>query len=96
MVRILVRGEKELEAKSLADELGQRLRTAAEGVGAAIRVLGPAPAPFAKLRGQYRYHVQLQSADGESLRAAVRTATGGLKLPEGLSWVVDVDPWDMM
>lgn len=96
MVRILVRGEKETEAKALADELGQRLRTAAEGGAASIRVLGPAPAPFAKLRGQYRYHVQLQSVDGEALRAAVRATTGGLKLPEGLSWVVDVDPWDMM
>ena len=31
MVRILVRGEKEMEAKALADELGQRLRKAAEG-----------------------------------------------------------------
>ena len=85
-----------MEAKALADELGQRLRTATEGNPATIRVLGPAPAPFAKLRGQYRYHVQLQSVDGEALRAAVRMATGGLKLPEGLSWMVDVDPWDMM
>jgi primosomal protein N' (replication factor Y) len=61
-----------------------------------IRVLGPALAPMAKLRGQYRYHVQLQSIDGEALRAAVRKATERLKLPEGLMWTVDVDPWAMM
>ena len=96
MVRIVVRGAKESDAKSLADELGERLRAAAEAAAAAIRVLGPAPAPFAKLRGQFRHNIQLQSMDGEALRTLVRATTGAIKLPEGLNWVVDVDPWDMM
>jgi primosomal protein N' (replication factor Y) len=96
MVRIVVRGAKEAEAKALADELGERLRKPADGTVEAIRILGPAPAQFAKLRGQFRYQLQLQSADGEALRAAVRSATEGLKLPDGLNWIVDVDPWDMM
>ena len=40
--------------------------------------------------------IQLQSADGELLRQRVRTATADLKAPEGVGWIVDVDPLDMM
>jgi primosomal protein N' (replication factor Y) (superfamily II helicase) len=61
-----------------------------------VRVLGPAPAPFAKLRGQYRFQIQLQGADGDLLHAVVRKAAEGLEPPENVQWIVDVDPVDMM
>jgi primosomal protein N' (replication factor Y) len=93
MVRIVVRGESELSAKALAGQLADRLR--AKG-GDAIRVLGPATAPMAKLRGQYRYQIQMQAVDGELLRGVVRAVMEDVKAPEGLVWTVDVDPWDMM
>jgi primosomal protein N' (replication factor Y) len=93
MVRIVARGEGEASTRALADEIGKRLRAkATEGV----RVLGPAPAPMTKLRGQYRYQIQLQSADSALLRTVIRGATNDLKLPDGLIWTADVDPWDMM
>jgi len=59
-------------------------------------VLGPAPAPMTKLRGQYRFQIQLHAKDGEALRETVRGATADLKTPDDLVWTVDVDPWDMM
>jgi primosomal protein N' (replication factor Y) len=96
MIRVVVRGTKETDAKLLAEQLGQRLRAAVEAAASTIRVLGPAPAPMSKLRGQFRYQLQLQSADGESLRGVVRTATATVKPPDGSGWIVDVDPWDMM
>ena len=93
MIRIVVRGEKEKDARVLADELGRRLRAKADGT---VRVLGPAPAPMTKLRGQYRFQIQLQSVDGEQLRTVVRGVTADFKTPDDLIWTVDVDPWDMM
>jgi hypothetical protein len=30
------------------------------------------------------------------LRDSVRRATGDLKCPDGVAWIVDVDPLDMM
>ncbi len=93
MVRIVVRGESEPNTRALADEIGMRLRAKATD---GVRVLGPAPAPMTKLRGQYRYQIQLQAVESELLRTVVCAATGNLKLPEGLVWTVDVDPWDMM
>ena len=59
-------------------------------------MLGPAPAPFSKLRGKYRFQIQVQGPDGEKLRAAVAAATADLKPPEDVQWIVDVDPLDML
>ena len=64
--------------------------------GPLVRILGPATAPMAKLRGSFRYQIQLQSADNDHLRSVVREATQDLKPPEGVVWTVDVDPVDMM
>lgn len=93
LVRIVVRGEIEKQARALAEEIGKRLRAKATD---GIRVLGPAPAPMTKLRGQYRFQLQLHAKEGEALRKVVREATADLKTPDELFWTVDVDPWDMM
>jgi primosomal protein N' len=51
---------------------------------------------MSRLRGDYRFQIQLQSADGQSLRTLVRAATSSAKQPDGVNWTVDVDPLDMM
>ena len=96
MVRIVVRGVSDRAAQALAEELAGRLRARADAASPAPRILGPAPAPMARLRGSFRYQIQMQSTDGELLRSIVRTATADLKLPDGAGWIVDVDPIDMM
>ncbi len=96
MIRIVIRGASEKASHALAEELARRLQECANGASPAVRVLGPSIAPMAKLRGDYRYQVQLHSTDGELLRSIVRTATANLKSPEGINWTVDVDPLDMM
>jgi len=69
---------------------------ASQPPGADARVLGPAPAPFARLRGKYRFHIQLQGPDDDLLRAAVRKAAVEVQTPEQVQWIVDVDPVDML
>jgi primosomal protein N' len=51
---------------------------------------------MAKLRGDFRFQLQLQSSDGARLREIVRAATADYKLPDDVFWAVDVDPLDMM
>jgi primosomal protein N' (replication factor Y) len=96
MIRLVVRGAVEEIAREFASHLAEQLRAVLEGQAAQARVLGPAPAPFAKLRGKYRFQIQTQGPDGEPLRAAVRQATAGAKPPEGVQWIADVDPLDML
>jgi len=59
-------------------------------------VLGPAPAPIARIRGQFRFQIQVQGEDGPSLRHAVQVAVDDLQPPEGIQWIADVDPLDML
>jgi primosomal protein N' (replication factor Y) len=97
MVRMVIRGVGEAATRAFAEEITLRLRDrAASQTALEIRILGPATAPIAKLRGSYRFQIQVQAADGELLRGVVRAATDDLKRPEDMAWIVDVDPLDMM
>jgi primosomal protein N' (replication factor Y) len=96
MIRIVVRGKLEETTHGFAQHLSDRLREAAAGISPEPRVLGPAAAPIAKLRGQHRFHLQLQGAESESLRQCVRRATDGLQPPDDVLWAADVDPLDML
>jgi len=96
MVRLVVRGPDEKKTQSFAAELADRLREALSPPQPDTRVLGPAPAPFARLRGRYRFQIHAHGPDGARLRAAVREATTGLRPPEEVQWIVDVDPLDML
>ncbi len=96
MVRIVIRGSRETSTEAFSHEISRQLHDRAESASPPVRILGPAPAPMAKLRGNYRYQIQLHSTDGELLRNVVRDATGDMKAPEGMAWIVDIDPLDMM
>jgi primosomal protein N' (replication factor Y) len=96
MVRLVVRGPVETIANEFAALLAGRLTDALQTLKTTARVLGPAPAPFARLKGKYRFQIQVQGPDGEKLRAAVRQSTGEIQAPEGVQWIVDVDPLDML
>ena len=77
-------------AGSVAGPSGHGTADAAPGA------LGPAPCPFARLKGRYRFQIQVQGPDGEQLRAAVARPRPSLEPPENVQWIVDVDPVDML
>lgn len=97
MARLIVRGPKDEIAREFAAELGRRLRAAQAELGESTsRLLGPAPAPIAKLRGNFRYHVQLTAPTTAALHAIIAPAVEKLEPPEEVQWIVDVDPYEMM
>jgi primosomal protein N' (replication factor Y) len=96
LIRVIVRGEQQSQVESFAEHLVSELTGALSGEAPPWRVLGPALAPIAKLRGEYRYHLQLQGHDGDVLRRAVQQVTAAAQPPEGILWAVDVDPTSML
>ena len=96
VVRFVVRGADERRVAEWAGTMTDRLRAEAEPLAGSVRVLGPAPAPIPRLRERFRWHLQVHGPDGQSLRDLVRRATAGLKTPDGLAWIVDVDPVEML
>lgn len=103
MIRLVIRGPSEPITHSFAKNLADQLRTAVEvGRGTCpraenpVRVQGPAPAPFAKLRGLYRFQIQFQGLDREFLRETVREVKSKITPPDDVQWIADVDPLDML
>ena len=96
MIRIVIRGLSDRATHTMAEELARRFHEFGDREMPPIRILGPAPAPMAKLRDNFRFQIQLQAPDSEVLRNLVRRATAGLKPPDDVAWIVDVDPLDMM
>ncbi len=68
-------------------------RLAAHPLAEGVRVLGPAPAPFERLRGRWRFQILLRGASGARLRKLVRAATPETH-PGDL--IVDVDPYELL
>lgn len=60
------------------------------------RLLGPAPCPMAKLRGKYRFHALLFTTTPDEVRKSVGEIVATFDPPEGVQFVVDVDPMDLM
>ncbi len=96
MVRLVVRGPVEKPLEEFTGHIAERVRAAADRLGVTVRLLGPAPCPMPKLRGLYRFQLQVQSPHGPHLRQAVQEATADLQGPDEIQWIVDVDPLDMM
>jgi primosomal protein N' (replication factor Y) len=96
MVRLIFRGLQESNTEEFADRITEQLEAIAEGADSAPRILGPAPAPIARLQGRFRFHTLLQGEDAQALRDLVRAATHDAKPPEDVQWVVDVDPINLL
>ncbi len=96
MIRLVVRGPVEPVAAGFATYVAERLRASLRRGEVDARVLGPAPCPFARLKGKHRFQIQVQGSDGDRLRAAVVDATADLEPPDDVLWIVDVDPVDML
>ena len=83
--------------EALAEEIGERLHEHAEARRLAVRILGPAPAPIAKLRGQLSVSDSIAVGRRRAAaRASCEPRLQDLKAPDGVAWIVDVDPLDMM
>ena len=61
-----------------------------------VRLLGPAEAPVFRLKGNYRYHFQLQSPGPATLHQILRAVLPTLRTPSGVEFTLDVDPFDML
>jgi primosomal protein N' (replication factor Y) (superfamily II helicase) len=92
MVNVVVRGRSLDEAMQGASELAQRTREAGRS---GFVILGPAPAPLARLRGEHRMQFFLKGTNRAAMRAALRTALESLPAVARRA-AVDVDPVTMM
>lgn len=91
LVALILSGESDRAVEAAA----QRLARVAPH-GADVTVLGPAPAPFARLRGQYRYRLLLKAAKGRNVQKLVLEWLERAPPKGGVRVAVDVDPYSFL
>jgi primosomal protein N' (replication factor Y) len=93
LVNAVVRGRTFDEAMRMAQDLAAGL--AGHAAAGGFVVLGPAPAPLTRLRGEHRVQIFLKGGRREKMRQAMRAALAAL--PEvRRRVVVDVDPLSVL
>jgi primosomal protein N' (replication factor Y) len=94
MINTVVRARTFTRAIDDAAAVVERLREAG-GVGGDFRVLGPAPAPLGKLRGEYRAQLLVKSTNRRRMREALLAAIAA-KPQLQRRVTVDVDPMGVL
>jgi primosomal protein N' (replication factor Y) len=89
LVNLVVKARDSRTALTNANTLAQHLRAKAEA--GRFRVLGPAPAPVTKLRGEYRAQLFLKGANRPAMRQAVLAALAA-EPDLRRRVVIDIDP----
>lgn len=87
------------KVKDTASQLAARAQSLKEKFSAfgEIEILGPAAAPIAKLRNQYRYHLLIKGAQPKILNQFVRRSLGDLKwVQKQVKVAVDIDPLNLL
>jgi primosomal protein N' (replication factor Y) len=89
LINAIIRGRTFAAAMDDASDVAERLRKVAGGSG--LHVLGPAPAPLGKLRGEYRAQLLVKGTNRKRMREVLLAAIAARPDIQRRA-IVDVDP----
>ena len=89
-----VTGNSEPRVRGAAERIASRARRMAAG-GEPVEVVGPAPAPIARVRGKHRWQLLLRAADHAPLHRVARTLAASHEI-RGVQLALDVDPVSLL
>jgi primosomal protein N' (replication factor Y) len=97
LIVVRIDGANEHEVAGIAQQIANRCEAVAARpeLAAPVEVLGPVPAPLAKLRGRTRWQLWLRSRDRTAVRAVARAALA-VEVPRSARVGLDVDPISAM
>jgi len=94
LARIILSSAEKSTAADAVFNLGRVLEKMQHGKDQAV--LGPAPAPFEKLEGRWRFHVILKAPRVSILSSWIRSAIAVTRNPKGVKMDIDIDPMSML
>ena len=95
LARVILRSEDEALVEAKANEFAEVLKQTVQEESLPVWLLGPAPAPVAKVKDQYRFHFQLSAVDPADIVKLWRLAEDRLPKSSGLEFTIDIDPMNM-
>lgn len=96
LARIIMRGPDLKETESFAEAFVKRLQTTRQSLQIECRILGPAPPPLSRLRGNFRFHALLQTDTAEPLNRLIQRSIVDIKPAKDIQYVIDIDPMDTL
>jgi len=89
MAGVIVSGPDEQRVWTVAKALG---RAAPVLNRAGLELYGPAPAPFARVRGRARARLLIKAPKGAALQRAIKAWRAEVKVPSSVAIQIDIDP----
>jgi primosomal protein N' (replication factor Y) len=91
LAAVRLSGNSELRVRGAAERAAVTARRMGTSLGEGFDVLGPAPAPLARVRGKHRWQVLLRAPDHTALHRAGKAVVAAHRT-SGVQLAVDVDP----
>ena len=95
MVRVIMRSRDEAEVRGEVQRLGALFKSKIAERQLPIRLLGPAPAPVARIKAFFRYHFQMAAEHLAPLQEIWHELSPQLQLPRTVEYTVDVEPLNL-
>ena len=92
MARIVVRDRDLGKCREQAAKLAAHLAASNAGLGAKVRLRGPAPCPIARIAGYYRQQIELIAPNAAVIQILITDLRNGRLLKSDRQTAVDVDP----
>lgn len=97
LTAVRIDGEDAGQTASVARWIGKLMAKALPPASEGVRLLGPAPAPIARIKGKTRWQLLLKGPTHHSLARPLGALEAALsELPSGVRVVIDVDPGTML
>jgi primosomal protein N' (replication factor Y) (superfamily II helicase) len=93
LARIVLTGPDNNAVRRSAESVAASMRAVSAD---AVSVLGPSPAPLARVKDAFRWHVLLKAAETFDIASVVWSGLEASTIQSGVSVAPDVDPMDMM
>ncbi len=94
LINLLIRSRVEKKAYLFAREFRESLRKNLTGHG--VEVVGPAPLPFYRLRGHFRWHLLIKASEIAQAQELIRRTLTEFKRRSGVAFQVDVNPLNIL
>lgn len=91
LAAILVTGDSPTPVEDVARTLARTFPATA-----GVELLGPAPAPLARLKGRFRYRLLLKTSREQVLQPLIRRWLGAAKISSRVTVKVDIDPYNFL
>jgi primosomal protein N' (replication factor Y) len=95
LARLVLTGKNATATRSSAIAAVEALTVAAQALPGCV-VLGPSPAPIAKVKDAWRWQALVKAPAGSDISSVVRDGLANARIADGVSAAPDVDPVDML